>query len=116
MFQRQTYLARTSSLRSLAPRALQIQSSNVFAAQRFAAENNLSEGLLFKTNDNRFCGSGMLGWDGVGDSANRGTKTVRGKGSETVAKRVVPFRSVTLHYNAGFGGFKYQGEELLAVA
>ncbi len=69
-----------------------------------------------KTNNNRFRGSGVLGWDGVGNSANRGTKTVRGKGPKTVAKRVVPFRSGTLHYNPGFGGFKYQVEELQAVA
>ena len=71
---------------------------------------DVTMGLLFKTENNRFEKIGSVSWDGNGISAGGGTKKGRMKARRTVAKRCVPYFFVSFNYTAGFGGFKYQVE------
>ena len=71
---------------------------------------DVTMGLLFKTENNRFQNNWFASWDGSGISAGGGTKKGRMKARRTVAKRYVPYYFVSSNYTAGFGGFKYQVE------
>ena len=93
----------------------------VFARENTSSEQGFvpagdSNGLLLKTENNRFGNFGLVSWDGSDISAGGGTKKGRMKARRTVAKRCVPYYFVSSNYTAGFGGFKYQAAGLPAVA